>query len=76
VGECFRYEIKTTEKDSVGVKIGFLVKIDREATEHGQVPVLVLSFAKMPDLVDRDWFMVPGRVWREMTGKKDGQDQS
>lgn len=72
VGDRFRYEIKgTTQKGqaSIGVKMVTLVKIDQEATEKGQIPVVVLTFDNMPEHVDRDWFMVPRRVWREMTGE-------
>lgn len=73
VGIRFRYEIKgTTQKGqaSIGVKMASLVKIDQEATEKGQIPVVVLTFDEMPEHVDRDWFMVPKRVWKEMTGEE------
>jgi len=62
-------ECKTTEKASIPLQQGHLIKISREAGLQMKSPAMVLSFPVMPDDVEQDWLVVPLAVWEKLHGK-------
>ena len=74
--ELLLIECKTTEKQSISLQQGHLIKITREAVLQMKSPAMVLSFPVMPSDVDEDWLVIPLGVWEKMNGKLDGNSSS
>jgi hypothetical protein len=66
----FLVECKKTEKASIGVKWSWLKKITNEAFAKECYPALSIEIQGGEDdpVVDRDWIMVPMRVFEKMKG--------
>jgi len=66
----FLIECKRTVHGSIGVKKVWLDKIAREAAAAGKEPALAIEIAGGPEDAhgERDWIMVPLRVWRQLVG--------
>lgn len=63
----FLMEAKSTVKDSVTLKFGWLSKIAHEARNMGKKPALAVTYT-FPDgtpVRDGAWVLVPLRVWEE-----------
>jgi hypothetical protein len=71
VGDYFRQECKTTEREgakSISIKRSWLDKIDAEARATGLRPMFVLGFsADAGHLTRTDWMAVPLPVGEAMT---------
>lgn len=71
VGDYFRQECKTTERDyakSISIKRAWLEKIQGEARATGLKPMLVFGFGPDPDHIERyDWMAFPIEVGEAMT---------
>lgn len=67
VGEKeFLVEAKQTAKASISVKWSWLKKISREAEDNGCEPALAIEIqGGESDTTDRDWVMIPARVFEE-----------
>ncbi len=56
-------ESKRTDKESLGIKKEWLVKISQEAAAYGRIPALSIEFDTMPRLVAKDWIAVPAKTF-------------
>lgn len=66
----WRIEAKATTKESMGLKLEWLEKIQREANEGGRHPALSVSFvtANGQPRPNGDWMMIPLWLWQEIVG--------
>lgn len=56
----FLIESKSTIRDSLRLELAWLVKIEKEALNHGKVPLLTISFVYLNGLPkESDWVCVP-----------------
>jgi hypothetical protein len=66
-----RMEMKSTTTQTMAIELAWLVKITQEALEHGQYPVVVLSFVDnqgKPRLRQyAEWVVVPLAVFEELS---------
>lgn len=71
--DAFLIECKRTEHASIGLKKSWLDKIAREAAAAGKEPALAIEIAGGPNDAhgERDWVMVPLRVWKKLMGEED-----
>jgi hypothetical protein len=60
-------ECKTTDKQSISLHQGYLIKITREAGLSMKSPAVVISFPTMPDGVENDWILLPLAVWKKLS---------
>ena len=72
--ERFLLDSKETIHASITVSGKDLSKINREATEAGKYPGLVLQIAKVPATVAREWVCIPIEVFSAMVDN--GQDEN
>lgn len=78
----FRLEMKSTTTQTIPLDLAWLVKIAQEALDHGQTPVVVVSFvnadgtARMRQYAE--WVILPLTVFNELTdvvaSKRDPSD--
>lgn len=70
LAEHFLMECKRTVHASLSVKKTWLDKIAKEAAAVSLEPALAIEIAGGPDNAhgDRDWVMIPLRVFRRLTG--------
>lgn len=66
----FLVECKQTSKASISIKWDWLRKITREANGVLKQPMLTIEIkgGQGDPLCDRDWVMVPARVWEKLIG--------
>jgi hypothetical protein len=64
----FRAEVKSTEKDSISVKLADLYKISDEAFGADVYPALVVCYTQKDGKIRERgrWVMVPDWVWTNM----------
>lgn len=70
-GTRFRIESKATERDSMAVKLDWLLKIREEALATGCEPALAISFVQGSGAA-RDggqWVAIPLRLFKEVFGE-------
>jgi len=72
-GPTYRWQIesKSTVKNTLGIELGWLVKVQNEALNTGRMPALTISFvtAEGKPRKDGEWVACPLHVWRELTEK-------
>lgn len=65
----FLVEAKQTDGAGMRVEVAWLEKISREALGDEREPALALSFDNIAHDVDRDWIMVPARLFPMVKGR-------
>jgi hypothetical protein len=60
-------EAKQTKKASISIKWDWLKKISREAEDNNCEPALAIEIkgGEFDSTTDRDWVMIPARVFEE-----------
>lgn len=62
----FRCECKRTSANSMVLKMEDLMKIDKEAAAHDQIPCFAVKFEKMPVGVESQWIAIPLTVFEKI----------
>ncbi len=72
----YRIEVKSTVAGSMGIKLGWLQKIAREALQTAKRPALAVVFCTEDgrDRQDGEWVMVRAQDWKELTDALDSED--
>lgn len=58
-------DVKSTEGKSISVSIEMLEKISNESQLYGKEPALVLCFNNMKHLLDKEWIVLPLRLFEK-----------
>lgn len=71
--QTFRLEMKSTMTATLALEMAWLVKITKEALEHGQTPAVVVSFVDPNGQLRlkqyAEWVLLPRAVFQELTSE-------
>lgn len=65
VTASFRYEAKSTDKESISIKLDWLEKIVSEAINTGKSPALAIHFSKAALPCGKDWILIERELFLE-----------
>jgi hypothetical protein len=62
----FLIEAKRTDARSIRVEDDWLLKISAQAGMAGKFPAVAIEIGGMSNLVEKDWFVIPGTLFRRL----------
>jgi len=71
VSKKFRAECKLTEGKSIRITVEMIKKISKEAFQTHRDPLLAVRFENIEFPYDKDWLMLPARLFKELLTKEE-----
>jgi hypothetical protein len=64
----YEIEAKRTDKDSISLKIDWLIKISKGAAGRGKKPAVQIQFDKLNSVCDNKWVLIEQSTFKELLG--------
>lgn len=70
IGRTYLGQVKSTSKESIGIKLGDLDKLVLHADEENVDPIMFVSFlTRRASAAPKRWALLPLMDWLELTGR-------